>query len=264
MNWPLARMLRGSSLSSWRRMPHRCEPGTPRRHPWLIPHSDRARPPSTTGIAAPYAESWCQPAKVCPSGLFTRHAMLQQRMFGPIRSSKMSRMCGSSAISSTHGQSRCDFVFIFLMSGTRASSASNRSRYRRARSALIARTGARQPSRSNGFTGVSVSTFGTASRLRLDENRGVLLGPIAHVRGKFPAERPGSGELEPQPQHMALLMRQRAVHEARARVEDRVVVDELDVAHMEIHVQAQVRAAGRLVQIVERRPLEGRERDLTL
>jgi hypothetical protein len=54
--------------------------------------------------------------------------MLQQRMLGPMRSSKMSRMKGSSAISSTQGQSRCDFVFIFLMSGTRASSASNFSR----------------------------------------------------------------------------------------------------------------------------------------
>src|SRR5437899_5913112 len=91
--------------------------------------------------------------------------MLQQRRFGPIRSSKMSRMYGSSAMSSTHGHRRWDFVFIFLMSATRASSDSNRSRQWRARSALIARTGDRNPSRWNDCTWVSVRTFGTASDL---------------------------------------------------------------------------------------------------
>src|SRR5205807_3033300 len=68
-------------------------------------------------------------------------------------------------MSSTHGHRRWDFVFIFLMSATRASSDSNRSRQWRARSALIARTGDRNPSRWNDCTWVSVRTFGTASLL---------------------------------------------------------------------------------------------------
>jgi len=38
-----------------------------------LPHSESASAPSTTGRAAPYAESWCQPAKVWPSAFFTRH-----------------------------------------------------------------------------------------------------------------------------------------------------------------------------------------------
>ncbi len=46
-------------------------------------------------------------------------------------------------MSSTHGHRRWDFVFIFLMSDTRASRASNFARYWRARAALIARTGDR-------------------------------------------------------------------------------------------------------------------------
>src|SRR6185295_3307707 len=150
----------GSSFSSCLRMPHLCEPGTPRRQPCVRPQLESASPPSTTGCAAPYAESWCQPAKVSPSAFFTRQAMDQQRRFGPTRSSKMSRMRGSSAISSTHGASRCDLVFIFLMSGTRASSASNFSRKWRARSALIARTGERQPSRWYRSTWASVRTLG--------------------------------------------------------------------------------------------------------
>src|SRR5215470_1578181 len=91
--------------------------------------------------------------------------MLQQRRLGPIRSSKTSRMYGSTAMSSTHGHRRCDFVFIFLMSATRASSDSNRSRYCRARSALIARTGDKNPSRWNDCTWASVRIFGTASFL---------------------------------------------------------------------------------------------------
>jgi hypothetical protein len=45
-----------------------------------------------------------------------------------MRSSKTSRMYESSAISSTHGHRRWDLVFIFLMSVTRVSSDSNRSR----------------------------------------------------------------------------------------------------------------------------------------
>jgi len=164
MDWPRARMLFGSSLSSWRSTPHLCDPGTPRRQPCLTPHGERASPPSTTGTGEPYAESWCQPANVSPSALFTRQAMLQQRMSGPIRSSKMSSTCGSSAISSTHGHSRCDFVFSFLTwSGARASSASSRARYSRARSGPNARTGETNPCSSNARTCASVRTFGTTA-----------------------------------------------------------------------------------------------------
>src|SRR5207237_2425431 len=68
-------------------------------------------------------------------------------------------------MSSTHGHRRWDFVFIFLMSATRASSDSNRSRQWRARSALIARTGDRNRWRWNDCTWVSVRTCGTASDL---------------------------------------------------------------------------------------------------
>ena len=44
------------------------------------------------GTGEAYTESWCQPAMVGPSAFFTRQAMLQQRMLGPMRSSKVSRM----------------------------------------------------------------------------------------------------------------------------------------------------------------------------
>src|SRR5262245_22270086 len=181
-----------------------------------------------------------------------------------MRSSKMSRMCGSSAMSSTQGQSRCDLVFIFLMSDTRASSLSKRSRCSRARSALMARTGERKPSRWNACTCASVSTLGMALRLRLDEDRGVLRGLVAHVSRELGPQRPGLRKLQPESEHVALLMRFGAVHEARARVQDRVVVDELDVAGLEVHVQPEVRTARALVQVVERRLLERREGDAAL
>src|SRR5580765_3524335 len=113
----------------------------------------------------------------------------------------------------------------------------------------MARTGERQPSRWNVSTWASVRTLGMASRLRFDEDRGVLRGLVAQVRGKLGAERPRRGELEPQAQHVALLMGLGAVHEASARVQDRVVVDELDVAGLQIHVQPQVGPAGLLVEV---------------
>src|SRR5947207_2833040 len=216
-------------------------------------------------MGAPYAESWCHPANVWPSAFFTRQAMLQQRRFGPIRSSKMSRTCGSSASSSTQGQSRCDFVFIFLMSAAkRASIDSKRARRSRARSALIARTGVRKPSSWNECICASVNTFGIGSRLRFDEDRGVLRRLVAHVRREVRTERPWLWELQPQTQHVTLLVRLGSVDELCARVEHRVVVDELDVAGLEVHVEPQVRAPRLLVEVAERGLLECRERDVTL
>src|SRR5262249_11410462 len=191
--------------------------------------------------------------------------MLQQRMSGPIRSSKMSSTCGSSAISSTHGQSRCDLVFSFLTwSGARASSASSRARYSRARSGPKARTGERYPCSSNARTCASLRTFSMTLRLRLDQHRGVLRGLVAHVRGEFGAERPRLRELQPQPEHVALLVRLVAVHEARPRMQRRVVVDELDVAPLQIHVQAQIGPARLLVEEVERFLLQRSQRHATL
>src|SRR5262245_1877380 len=111
----------------------------------------------------------------------------------------------------------------------------------------MARTGERQPSRSKARTWASVNTLGMASRLRLDEDRRVLRGPVAHVGGEVWTERPGARELEPQAQHVALLVGQGAVHEAGPRVERRVVVDELDVAPLEVHVEPQVGPARLLV-----------------
>src|SRR5882724_2183172 len=169
-------MLFGSSLSSCLRCPHLCDPGMPHRHPWSAPHAERAKAPSTTGTGEPYTESWCQPAIVCASAFFTRQAMLQQRILGPIRSSKISSVWGSSAMSSTHGQRRCDFVFIFFMSlGKRASRASNFRRYSAARSVLMARIGDRYPCSSKSRTCCSVSTLGISTLLRV----GMAKGPAS-------------------------------------------------------------------------------------
>jgi hypothetical protein len=94
--------------------------------------------------------------------------MLQQRILGPIRSSKISRVWGSSAMSSTHGQRRCDFVFIFFMSlGERVSSASNFRRYSAARSVLMARIGDRYPCSLKSRTRCSVSTLGISTLFRV-------------------------------------------------------------------------------------------------
>ncbi len=71
-------------------------------------------------------------------------------------------------------------------------------------------------------------------------------------------------ELEPEAQHVALLVRLGAVDEPGARVQDRVVVDELDVAGLEVHVQAQVGPPRLLVEVVERGALERRQRHLAL
>src|SRR5215831_9228490 len=57
------------------------------------------------------------------------------------------------------------------------------------------------------------------SALRLDEQGCVLRGLVAHVGRELRAQRPRAGELEPEPEHVALLVWFGAVHELRPRVE---------------------------------------------
>ena len=75
------------------------------------------------------------------------------------------------------------------------------------------------------------------SGLGFDQLGRVLVRLVAQVRRELGAERPRLRELQPQAQHVPLLVRGGAVDKAGAGVKGRVVVDELDVAGLEVHVQ---------------------------
>src|SRR5215467_5334111 len=92
--------------------------------------------------------------------------------------------------------------------------------------------------------------------LRLHEHGRVLRGLVAQVGGELGTQRPWAGELEPETQHVALLVSLGPVYELRPRVEHRVVVHELDVARGQVHVEPQVGSPRLLVEMVERRLLQ--------
>ena len=161
MYWPCARMLRGSSLSSCFRMPHVCEPGTPRRHPCSTPQSDRAsaaehhRQRGAVGrVLVPAREGLAVGLLHAP-----RHAPAPE-----VRADQVLEDVEDVRVLGDLQHPRAEQVGLglhLLDVGRRAPRAPRTSRDSAARApALIARTGERQPSRSNGRTCASVRTFG--------------------------------------------------------------------------------------------------------
>ena len=65
-------------------------------------------------------------------------------------------------------------------------------------------------------------------------------------------QRPRTRHRQPQPQQMAFAFRLRPIDEARAVVQQRMVMHELDVARLERDVQPQFLVLGQLVKAVQR------------